>query len=75
MRTIEVDDLTVTFSDDQEVKDAVFEQVVKFFSDHRMFSGEGIGQDDNSQMDAPWFLGRLADDILKFTTQDKFRRD
>jgi tRNA splicing ligase len=65
-RTIETDDLIVTFDDTPELRAIVFERVLKWFEKHQSFQGECIMQSDDPQIYAPVFLSDLADDVFKF---------
>lgn len=71
MRKIETDDCVVKFDDNREVRDKVFEAVVKFFVEHEVFCGESIMQCDAPQIDGPELLSEIADDIIKFDVEYK----
>lgn len=70
MREVKTENLKITFADDQNTKDAVFERVVKFFLDHQSFCGDSVMQCDAPQIDAPEFLADLVDEVLKFEVED-----
>lgn len=56
----------VTYNDTQEIRDAVFERVMKYFIEHEAFFGESIHQSDGPIIDAPNVMSDIADDIIKF---------
>lgn len=56
----------VTYNDTQEIRDAVFERVMKYFIEHEAFFGESIHQSDDPIIDAPNVMSDIADDIIKF---------
>lgn len=60
---------TITYTDNQDVRNAVFERVMEYFVKHGMFSGEGIQQSDNAILDAPEVMSDIADDIIKFKSE------
>lgn len=69
IRKIEIEDGVVEFDDTPELRDAVFEKVLKFFTDHGAFTGEAIFQSDGPQIDGPDLLSDLADDLFKFNVE------
>jgi len=66
MATQKINDVTITYKDDQATKEAVFKKVVDWFMDQETFSGESLMQSDAPQLEAPVLLSDLADDILQF---------
>lgn len=62
---------SVSYTDSTEVRDAVFERVMKYFIKHGHFCGEGICQSDNPIIDAPNVMSDIADDIIKFEYKDE----
>jgi len=56
----------VEYEDTQAVRDAVFEEVMKYFKKHKAFDGEVICQDDDCQIYASGVFANIADDIIKF---------
>jgi len=68
METIKLDDYSVEFNDDPEVRDAVFIRVMQYFANCETFSGEAIMQCDDSIISAPDVMGDIADNIIKFKT-------
>ena len=66
MKTIELNEFTVSYDDSQETKDSVFEAVIAFYKKHESFSGEEICQCDGPVIDAHSHLANIADDIIKF---------
>ena len=61
----------VTYNDTQEIRDAVFERVMKYFIEHEAFFGESIHQSDGPIIDAPNVMSDIADDIIKFKFQSE----
>lgn len=61
----------VTYNDTQEIRDAVFERVMKYFIEHEAFFGESIHQSDDPIIDAPNVMSDIADDIIKFKFQSE----
>ncbi len=64
-----IDDGTVTYPCNQEVKDAVFNAVIGYFMEYQTFNGESLIQSDAPTMAAPECLADIADDIIKFKTE------
>jgi hypothetical protein len=58
----------VSFRDDAEIKEKVFNEVLKFYIKHEAFVGEVIMQSDDCIIDAPEVLSDIADKIIMFTT-------
>jgi hypothetical protein len=54
------------FGKNAEIREKVFNLVIKFFQDHSQYSGEGIMQQNDAQIDAPILLADLADKVFKF---------
>lgn len=72
MQTIETEDYTVTYPDDQETKDKVFNYLVEhYYKKHEGFTGETICQCDDLLIEAPHVLAEIADGIIKFEVKDK----
>lgn len=70
-KEIEHDDFITTYEETEEIKQKVFDAVMKYFKDHEAFCGEVIMQDDNCQINAPSVFADIADDIIKFQTKNK----
>lgn len=68
---IDDNDRKVTFEDSPELREKVFQAVLKFFKDNDSFSGESIMQMDEPQENAAPFLSDLADDFFKFEVEWK----
>lgn len=66
METKETSDGTVTYKDDQNTRDIVFEKVLAFFLRLECFNGECCVQNDDPQLEAPELLAKLADDVFQF---------
>lgn len=63
--TINIDeDYFVTYSDDQETKDKVFDKLISMFRELELFSGESIVQSDY-HFDIVDKIGEIADDIFE----------
>lgn len=72
IRKIETDDFIVEFDDTPELRDAVFERLLKFYStDIESFSGECMVQGDSVYIVGPPMLGEIADEIIKFDVKWK----
>ncbi len=69
MATIKLDDMTVTYKDNQEVRNAVFEAVIAYYIKHECFNGESICQSDGPVIDGHACLADIADDIMKFDVE------
>jgi len=59
-------DMIITFEETEELKQAVYDRVLKFYLDMEAFSGESIMQSDNPQMEAPILLSDIADGLFQF---------
>ncbi len=57
---------TVTYKDDKNTRDVVFEKVLDFFLRLECFNGECCIQNDDPQLEAPELLAELADDVFQF---------
>lgn len=66
MRKFETSDYVVEFDDSQNIKDAVFEELIKFYKRNESFNGESVQQNDDCIINAPEVLGDIADRIIKF---------
>ena len=66
MKTIETKDYIAEYSDNNQIKQAVFNRVIKYFKTCEAFQGESIYQNDDAQIDAIEVMSDIADDILKF---------
>lgn len=70
MPIFKFEDYVVKYQATNEIKDAVFNAVLKYFKDHQAFSGEVIMQNDDCVIDAPEVMSSIADDIIKFEVVD-----
>lgn len=72
-KTIEVQDgdAILTYEETDEIKQQIFDRVMKYFLEHNSFYGESIMQSDNPIIDAPNVLAEIADDIMKFKVEMK----
>jgi len=68
-RTIEQKDIRITFNETEELKQAIYDRVLKFFVDMESFWGESIMQSDNPQIEAPIVMSDIADDLFKFDVE------
>jgi hypothetical protein len=66
MPVIQFEYHSVSYDDSQETKNAVFQAVLDWFNEHEQYSGEGIAQSDDCQINAAPLLERIADKIIKF---------
>lgn len=64
------DDCEVTYRDDQDVRDAVFNRLIAWYREQEAFNGESICQCDGPIIDAPNVLSDIADNIIKFEVKD-----
>lgn len=64
-------DCEVTIEVTQEKLEAIFMKIVDFAKKTGQVSGEGIGQDDDCQIESPVLLGDIWDDIIKPETEWK----
>ncbi len=64
--TKKIDDMIITYRNDKETRNAVFEKIIAWFIKMRCFDGEDVQQRDESNLNAPILLGDLADDIIEF---------
>jgi len=69
MQTITTTDRTITFDDSPEAKDRVFDLMLDFFKQVDMFSGECLGQSDETYIEAPNILSEVAEDGFKFKVE------
>lgn len=63
---IETNEVIVTYDASDNIKDAVFNRVIAYFKEHKVFQGETIHQMDNTIIDAPSVMSDIADNIIKF---------
>ncbi len=70
-KKLKFDDYTVSYKDTPEIRDKVFEEVLKYFREFEAFSGECIFQMDDPQIEAPQYFANIAEKILKFKINDK----
>lgn len=68
---IETSDFVAEYEDGENIKNLVFERVMKFFKENEAFCGEQIMQSDRTLIDAPNVLSDIADDIIKFKVEWK----
>jgi len=71
MRTIKTNWGMVKFDDSIQTKCEVFDQLIKYFKQHDVWSGESIEQKDGAILDAPLVLSEIADDIIQFQMRYK----
>lgn len=74
-RTIktECDTIKLTFNNDQETKDKLFDKMLDFYIRHQRFSRESIMQSDGPQEEAPILISEIADDLLQLDA--KYEKD
>lgn len=56
----------VSFNETTELKEKVYQSVLKWYLKQGHFSGESIMQSDEPIIDAPNLLSDIADDLFKF---------
>lgn len=66
MTTITKPDHTVTYDDSQEAKDRIFQIALDWFNKVKMYSGESLGQSDDTYIEAPDILAELAEEGFRF---------
>lgn len=65
-----ITDGVVEYQNDQRTKDELFERVARFLVEHNAFNGECCEQCDDVSLDAPGFLGDLAEEVFQFRVTD-----
>lgn len=65
----ETEDFIIKFNDNKEIRDKVFDAVIKWCFEYELFSGECIHQCDSGQIEAPNLLSNIVDDIIKFDVE------
>lgn len=68
---IETEDYIVRFNDNKDIRDRVFDAVIKWCFDYGLFSGECIHQCDSGQIESPILLSDIVDNIIKFDVEYK----
>ncbi len=71
MKFVDLDDSTLTYPDDDQTKQAVFDCVIRYFRKLDMYSGESIGQSDEGYIQGVEMLCELADEVIKFEHEYK----
>jgi len=61
---------SVSFDETDELKEKVYQRVLKYFIDERRFCGEGIMQSDDPVINAPLVFAEMADDLFRFKYLD-----
>ena len=61
---------TITYDITDEQKDKIIARLIQYYSTHCHF-GEGIHQDDDSIIDAPYVLSDICDNIIQFKPTNK----
>lgn len=69
-KTIQTSWSKVTYEDNPEIRDKVFERVMEYFKEYNCYCGESIHQSDNPIIYAPYVLSDIADDIICFKEED-----
>lgn len=65
-KIIKIEDGTIEYEDNQDIRDAVFERVMEYFKEFNAYAGEVIHQSDDPIIYAPNVLSDIADEIIKF---------
>ena len=60
------DDMSISYDETVEVKEAVFRKLIDWYKEQELFSGESICQSDRGYEHGVVVLGEIADDIIKF---------
>lgn len=63
-------DRIVTYSQSQDVKNAVFDRLIDWYFIHGSFNGGSIIQCDDLSIDAFNVLAQIADDIIQFDVSE-----
>jgi hypothetical protein len=63
-------DMVATFDDTQELRNEVFESIVRWIGRHNASSGESM-QNDDFVLEAPELLCDIIDDLFQFKTEWK----
>ena len=71
MLLLESEERIVLVDNSDEVKQKVFDELMKYFMKHDAFSGEVICQSDNCIIEATDVLANIADNIIKFKVNYK----
>ncbi len=66
IKTVKLEDELVSYRDDAETHQAVFNKLVEFCKEHHCFSGESFMQRDAPQIGAQELMCDLLDGVLKF---------
>lgn len=62
----ENDEYTLEYDDSQEAKERVFNILLKWFKKVDHFSGDSLGQSDDTYIEAPELLAEIAEEGFKF---------
>jgi hypothetical protein len=69
MKTEPIEYGTLTYDDSQEAKERIFELCLKAFKKLGHFNGESLCQSDNTYIEAPDILTRIAEKGFRFKTK------
>lgn len=57
-------EMTATIHVTEQMKNEVFNRVLRWFAYHEVWSGESVVQNDAPCIDAPQFLADLVDEVI-----------
>lgn len=68
MKTVteRIEDGTITYRDDEETRQALYEAVLKWVKGYKLFHGDSIHQTDITYEEAPTLLTELAEEVFRF---------
>lgn len=69
-RTLKYYDTTVSFTETEELKQQIFEKVIKWIEEHKAYHGESIHQNDDCLIDAPDLISDIVDNCFEFKFND-----
>jgi len=68
---LETEDYIITYRDDEETKNKLFEMVLSFLTENEAFNGESIHQNDVANIELANFMTEIADEVMKFNVEYK----
>ena len=71
MKIIKTDNFILTYSDNQEIKNKVFDAIIDWCKKYVLFDSKSIMQADNAWIEAPILLSNIAENIIKFNIEWK----
>jgi hypothetical protein len=71
MTTIETKNAKITYPNDPETKNKVYQKLIEWYAKYELFHGESIVQSDDGNINAPIIISEIVDDIIKFEIEWK----